>query len=213
MMISAKDLKAESEASLKGRGFPVNPQLPQIEELAELHIASSLDVRRRCLILASVCGRAYGAPYDLVVPWLDNHGLREFCTATEVKLIDEKKPSEAQKAPFRPQPEALWEFAWVLKMIPAVDHFKPCSDRLVHMFPKPGEDPTVFLTATEMQDAQALHREADHLYRIHWAVRDAALNGRKPPTGQDEYATLYRLQAINWTMRSDIPWDEVDVST
>ena len=212
-MITAKDLKAETEASLKKRGYPINPHLPQIEELADLRIASSLQVRRRCLILASVCGRAYGAKYDVVAPWIDNHGLREFCTEDEVELIDAKKPSEAQKAPFKRQPEALWEFAWVLKMIPEVDHFKPCSDNLVHMFPKPGDDPSPFLAATEIQDADALYREADRLYRIHWAVRDAALNGRKPPNGQGEYLTLYRCQAINWTMQSEIPWDEVDVST
>jgi hypothetical protein len=212
-MITATHLKTETEASLKKRGYPVNPHLPQIEELADLRIASSLDVRRRCLILASVCGRAYGAKYDLVVPWIDDHGLREFCTQDEVELIDEKNPSESQKAAFRPQPEALWEFAWVLKMIPEVDHFKPCSDKLVHMFPKPGEDPSGFLAATDMQDAVALYREADRLYRIHWAVRDASLNGRKAPNGQGEYVSLYRLQAINWTMQSGVPWDEVDVST
>ncbi|HEY2787523.1 MAG TPA: DUF4272 domain-containing protein [Fimbriiglobus sp.] len=212
-MINAKDLKTETEAFLKKRGYPVNPNLPKLEELADLRIASSLDVRRRCLILASVCGRAYGAKYELVVPWIDIHGLRGYCTQDEVELIDEKAPSESQKAPFRPQPEAMWEFAWVLKMIPAVDHFKSCSDKLVHMFPKPGDDPSAFLAATDMQDSEALYREADRLYRLHWAVRDAALNGRKPPNGQDEYVTLYRLQAINWATQCDVPWDEADVST
>jgi hypothetical protein len=212
-MITAKDLKAETEAQLKSRGYPVNPQLPQIEEFADLRVASSLDVRRRCLVLASVCGRAYGAPYGIVVPWIDNHGLRESCTEAELELIDAKTPSEALKAPFRPQPEALWEFAWALKMIPTVDHFTSCSDRLVHMFPKPGDDPSAFLANGDIQGADAIYREADRLYRIHWAVRDAALNRRKPPTGQAEYVTLYRLQAINWILQSDISWDEVDVST
>jgi hypothetical protein len=212
-MIAAKDLKAETEEFLEKRGYPINPYLPQIEELADLRIASSLDVRRRCLILASVCCRAYGGAYDLVVPWIDNYGLRDFCTEAEVELIEAANPSEAQRAPFYPQPEALWEFAWVLKMIPTADHFKPCSDKLVHMFPKPGEDPSRFLAATEIQNAEALYREADRLYRIHWAVRDAALNGRKTPNGQGEDVTLYRLQAINWTTQADVGWDEVDVST
>lgn len=212
-MISAKELKAETEAFLTSRGYLVNRHLPQIEDFAELRIASSLDARRRCLVLASVCARAYGAPYDLVVPWIDTYGLRGYCTDSETDLIDTKKPSEAQKAPFLPQPEALWEFAWVLRMIEAVDHFKPCSDNLVHMFPKPGEDPSAFLSATEIQDPEDLYREADRLYRIHWAVRDAALKGRKPPNGHDEYLTLYRLQAINWTIQSGVPWDDVDVST
>ena len=212
-MLTAKDLKAETEASLKKRGYPVNPHLPQIEELADLRIASSLDVRRRCLILASVCGRAYGAPYDLVVPWIDKHGLREFCTDAEGELIDTKTPSEKQKVLFRPQPEALWEFAWVLKMIATVDHFKPCSDKLVHIFPKPGEDPSQFLAETGMQDSEALFREADRLYRLHWAVRDAAMNARESPNGQGEYVTFYRLQAINWTMQSEVGWDEGDLST
>jgi len=212
-MITAKELKADTEALLKKRGYPINPTLPQIEELAELRFASSLDVRRRCLILASVCGRAYGAPHDRVAPWIDNHKLRSYCTNAEVELIDTKNPSDAQKAPFRPQPEALWEFAWVLKMIPEVDHFKPCSDNLVHMFPKPGEDPSEFLAASAIQDSVALYREADRLYRMHWAVRDAAINLRKTPNGQGDYLTLYRLKAINWTIQSDVGWDEVDLST
>jgi len=212
-MISAKELKTETEASLKKRGYPINPHLPQIEEFADLHIAASLEVRRRCLILASVCARAYGAPYNLVVPWIDNHRLKEYCTAAEAKLIDAKKPSESQKAPFRLQPEALWEFAWVLKMVAPIDHFKPCLDQLVHIFPKPGEDPAPFLESAEMQEPESLFREADRLYRIHWAVRDAALNERKSPNGQGEYVTLCRLQAINWTVLSDVAWDEVDVST
>src|SRR5262245_11571912 len=117
-MISAKDLKAATEALLKKRGYPVNPQLPQLDELANLHIASSIEVRRRGLVRASVCARAYGAKYDVVVPWIDNHGLKKFCTNAEAELIDTMTPSKAQTAPFRPQPESLWEFAWVLKMIP-----------------------------------------------------------------------------------------------
>jgi hypothetical protein len=60
-MITAKDLKTATEAFLKQPGYPINPHLPQIEELAELRIASSLTVRRRCLILASVCARAHSA--------------------------------------------------------------------------------------------------------------------------------------------------------
>lgn len=212
-MITAKERKAETEAFLQARGYPVNPFLPQREELSALRIASSLAVRRRCLILASVCGRAYGAPYELVQSWIQAHGLMPFCTKDELDLINERKPSDAQKAPFRLQPEALWEFAWVLRMIPTVDHFQPCSNRLVHMFPKPGEDPREFLAGTGMQNAEELHREADLLYRIHWAVSDAVLNGRKPPNGQSEYLTRYRFQAINWVIQSDVPWNEVDLST
>jgi hypothetical protein len=212
-MITATELKAETEAYLKARGYPVNPHLPRIEELSDLRVASSRSVRRRCVILASVCARAYGAAYEIVVPWIDHHGLRDACTESELELINTTKPSEAHRAPFLLQPEALWEFAWVSKLIPAVDHFAPCSANLVHMFPKPGEDPSRFLAATDIQSPESLYREADRLYRIHWAVRDAALARQNPPNGHAEYLTLYRLQAINWTIHSDVPWDQVDVST
>jgi hypothetical protein len=212
-MITAKQLKADTETFLRACGYPINPHLPPIEELAALHLASSLDVRRRCLILASTCARAYGAKYDRVVPWIDVHELRKWCTQDEVALIDERSPTEFQKSPFRWLPESLWEFAWVLKMIPEIDHFTPCSEQLVHMFPKPGEDPTAFLSARDIQDSELLYREADRIYRIHWAVRDASLKGRKSPTGQEACVTECRLRAINWVMQSDILWDEVDVST
>jgi len=41
-MITAKERKAETEAFLQARGYPVNPFLPQREELSALRIASSL---------------------------------------------------------------------------------------------------------------------------------------------------------------------------
>lgn len=212
-MITAKQLKTETEAILKARGYPINLHLPQIEELAELSIASSLDVRRRCLVLSAVCARAYGAPYELVAPWIEKYGLKEHSTAAEMRLLASRKPTEDEKAPFWPQPDALWEFAWILKMMPPVDHFRPCSNQLVHMFPKPGEDVASFLASAEIQEAESLFREADRVYRIHWAVREVALKGRTSPTGQSENVTRHRLQAINWTTRSGVDWDHVDVST
>jgi hypothetical protein len=212
-MITAQELKAETEALLAKRGYPINPHLPLIEEQSDLHIATPIEVRHRCLVLSGVCARAYGAPYELVSPWMDRHGLRAFCTASEAALIDAKQSPESQKAPFRAQVDALWEFAWVLAMMPIIDHFSECSEQLVHMFPKPGEDPTDFVSATQMRSREELFREADLLYRIDWGVRNASLRDEKPPTSLPEWVTLYRRQAIDWTIDSRTRWDRVDLST
>lgn len=212
-MIAAKDLKVETEGLLAARGFPINPHLPQIEELADLRPASPLQVRQRCLVLAGVCARAYGAPQPLVAKWIVSHGLRDACTSLEANFLDATAPTDGQRAHFQPQVESIWEFAWVLKIIPSIDHFQNCSENLVHLIPKPGDNPENFLASAEIRSHEELYREADRLFRIHWAVREASIRSRGAPNGLGAFVTEMRLQAINWTVRPEQTWDEVDVST
>ena len=57
--------------------------------------------------------------------------------------------------------------------------------------------------------------EADLIYRLHWAVRDADLNGRPIPPALNQNVVIERYYALNWLMvpREDpYPWDEVPTS-
>lgn len=212
-MIASKELKAKTEALLGTRGVPVNTTLPPIEEAGKLKFASSLDVRRRCMVLNGVCARAHGARQALVEDWISAQHLKDFCTKDELAVIRANTLTEEQRGQYQTQVEALWELAWVLRIIPAVDHFRDCSNEFIHMLPKVGQDVSGFLAAPDIQDHESLFREADLLYRLHWSVRDAQLKNQDPPNGLQPFVTLLRFQAINWVTRSDVPWDEVDVST
>lgn len=208
-MISAEQVKTQSEQYLERRGVAINPALPLIE-LPQAAMASGRDVRLRCLALSGVCAVAYGAPREAVRSWTTEHGIDGVLSDTERSFLQLPNTTETE---VRLQPEAIWELAWVAELIPAVDHFTGCSDELVHMVPKVGEDPSAFLADARIRDNAAIWSEADFLYRLHWAVRDASLQGRPTPTRLPEYVSRNRLRAINWVLGPSVGWDQVDVST
>ncbi|MEE7548895.1 DUF4272 domain-containing protein, partial [Xanthomonas sp. Kuri4-1] len=50
--------------------------------------------------------------------------------------------------------------------------------------------------------------------RLHWAVRQADMDGREPPAGLLPGVVLERHYALNWLFRfEDAAWDEVDTPT
>jgi hypothetical protein len=55
---------------------------------------------------------------------------------------------------------------------------------------------------------------SDLIYRLHWAVRDATLSGKKPP-GRLNPSVVYEWHyGVNWlTCYEDQEWDEVSTDT
>ena len=58
--------------------------------------------------------------------------------------------------------------------------------------------------------------EADLIYRLHWAVRHADLNGRPIPLPLNRDMVMERHHALNWLIvprEEPYPWDEIPTDT
>ena len=131
----------------------------------------------------------------------------------ENEFINQANPSKENTEQLQLGVEALWELAWVLGLIPKVNHSGLCGNNLVHLIPKPGEDPSEFLASDQMRSHNSIYEEADLLFRLHWASREASLTGQPEPTGVPEYVIDQRHKAINWVCNGEEHWDNIDTST
>ena len=56
--------------------------------------------------------------------------------------------------------------------------------------------------------------QADLIYRMHWALRQAQIEGEAPPAGMVWDVVFERHYALNWLIGyMDQPWDEVSTDT
>ena len=211
--MEASKIKEKTESLLIKDGVPVNKHLPVIEEISDLSFAPVANIRKRAVALSYVLARAFGAPNEMVLDSIKNNDLENIFSSKESEFISQLNPSKENKEQLQLGVEALWELAWVLGLIPKVNHSSLCGNNLVHLIPKPGEDPSEFLASDQMRSHESIYEEADLLFRVHWASREASLNGQPEPTGVPEYVIDQRHKAINWVCNGEEQWDEVDTST
>jgi hypothetical protein len=199
---------------LRSRGVPVNPHLPFTESLEELSVATPQQVAWRVCVLSGLVARACRAPRDLVVRYFESGGLFEHASESEAEVVRAESLTPEQTAQFQWQVEGLWELAWVLCLVARPDHFKTCGEELVTLVPKPGGAAVGdFVERAQMHPTDELLAEADMLYRLHWAVREASLRRQRIPTGLPYNVSDERLRAINWVLLSDVSWENTDTST
>lgn len=211
--MEALTLKIKTDGLLAQKGIPVNEYLPKIEEITELSFTPVENIRKRAVALSYVLARAFGAPFGLVHDSIKKYSLGNLFSPRELDFINQPNPPKEHSQQFQINVEALWELAWVLGLIPKVSHWGFCENNLVHLIPKPGDDPSEFLDSSQMRGQEAIYEETDLLFRIHWASRDAYLKGLPEPTGLPEYVIDQRHKAINWVSFGEGLWDEVDTST
>lgn len=66
-----------------------------------------------------------------------------------------------------------------------------------------------------LRRANDILNEADLIYRYHWAVRQAGIDGRDPPAGLNPGVVMERHHALNWLIGYDdgAEWDDVSTDT
>ena len=211
--MEALELKEKTESLLLKEGIPVNKHLPKIESISELSFAPAANIRQRAVALSYILARAFGAPIDMVQNSINEYHLENIFLPQELEFINQANPPKEDSEQYQLGVESLWELAWVLGLIPKVSHSSYCGNNLAHLVPKPGEDPSEFLASTQMRSHEEIYEEADLLYRVHWASREAYLTGSPEPTGVPEYVIEQRHKAINWVSYGEASWNEVDTST
>jgi hypothetical protein len=205
--------KETTESYLRSRGVPVNSRLPFTESPEELSVATPQQVARRACIISGLLSLAFGAPRHSVLRFFESGGLFEHATASELALVHATSLEQKQTERLKIQIEGPWELAWVLCLIPRSDHFQYCGQHLITLVPKLDEPVSGFVERAQMRPLDDLLAEADMLYRLHWAVREASLRQQSIPNCLRFYVTDERLRAINWVLFSDVSWEDTDTST
>lgn len=117
--IAPEQFKEHTERYLERHGIAVNRDLSPLEaELAA--IAKAKEIGLHCLALSGVCAVAYGLPRPATRSWFAEHGTDVALSEAEQSFLEQPDPRQRE---IRSQSEAISELAWVMDVIPHVDHF------------------------------------------------------------------------------------------
>lgn len=75
-------------------------------------------------------------------------------------------------------------------------------------------DIETFIKEAKLRPLNEILDPADLIYRYHWAVVDAIINGKAAPAGLDSGVVMERHYALNWLIGyMDQSWDNISTDT
>jgi hypothetical protein len=213
----AEQRRARQLERLQARGIRVSALLPPVPGEAEAVARDPREVAQRMLALFAVALRAEMLSADDGVLSLDEVVARMPAVAgalspRERAFFDDAQPEPQQLANFGWRYESLALLQWALGLTATL----PAADAICDV-PQAAQVALEFAEVAPVPALRPLPELLDawdeHL-RLHWAVRQAGMEGREPPAGLLPGVVLERHYALNWLFRfEDAAWDEVDTPT
>lgn len=206
--------KSRTETELTELGIPINRWLPLVESEDEVLIRDSKDVATRAAVLYAVAAIGHGGDREAIRRFLEVEGLWGAVTPNEKILFEGDDPPGQAIIDASWRAEALWALLWALGKVDTLDIPKgQCDAGHVHkVMPGKGEV-AAFINSATLRPKSEILDETDRIYRIHWAVRDAQINGKPIPAGLNSGVVVERHFALNWLTWYADEWDEVTTDT
>ncbi len=193
-------------------GVPVNIHLPCIASEAHITVRSVAEVADRLLALTIVAVKGEGIEQEHVLEFVEKRNVRPLLTPKELAFIDDPEPSEHDRIQFVWRYESAWVLLWSLNFMEGPLSFPSaiCDvPKLVEMV-RDTDD----LKINGLHSPNNILNEADLIYRYHWAVRQASLDGLSEPGGLMGSVVMERHHALNWLIGyGDQDWDDVSTDT
>jgi hypothetical protein len=206
--------KARSESILKAEKVPYIEHLPVIESETEANIQDENEVELRALCLVVVAVKGEGLEQEVINDLVSRYGLAKHLTPKEKAFINDPSPTQHDKIQFVWRYESAWVMLWALGFIEEL----PRPDQIADV-PKLAEivrsnTTESFQKKGKLRKPSELLDQADLIYRYHWAVTDARINGREPPAGLDGSVVYERHYSLNWLIGyMDEEWDDISTDT
>lgn len=206
--------KQRSERILRAEQVPLNTHLPVIETEAESKRRTKDEIAYRALSLLAVAVKGEGLEQKIVQRIVSDYALQGHFSPKESSFIQHAAPSRTELTQFSWRYEAAWVMLWALGFVERLGRPDAiCDVQFAVRCMKERSTPT-FLRDARLRPLSDFLDEADLIYRYHWAVVDARINGRPAPAGLNPGVTLERHYALNWLvgyMNQD--WDDVSTDT
>lgn len=210
----AAERKRRSIGILRSDSIPVNEYLPVIETTTEVRPRTKDEVVTRALALTIVAEKGATKDHELALRMLKDFNIANGLTPRERAFINNSKPSERDSIQFSWRYESFGVLLWSLGFLPRLD--KPTvpfeAPKLARILIDLGAQG--FRRKASLRPIAQILDEADLIYRYHWALTDARINGRPAP-GQLNGSVVYeRHYALNWLVRyMNQEWDNISTDT
>lgn len=210
----ATERKKQSEAILGKNNVPINTHLPVIEDSSSASVRDERQVAQRAMALLIVAVKAEGLEQEIVEKLVEQYDLTKVLTAKESQFIKESKPSEFDKTQFIWRYESAWTLLWTLGYVEDLSPPTGICDVPAAVTFLQTRTSEQFIRDSNLRSEKEILDQADLIYRYHWAIVDARVNGLKIPADINGSVVYERHYALNWLigyMNQD--WDNVTTDT
>jgi hypothetical protein len=208
--------KANTEALLEKEGIPFLPSLPCVESEAKTRLRSAEEVGIRIACLFGVVGSAFHVGDTRYKEYLRERDLWDHLTPEEISFLSTDAPERKSVIKFTWRCEALFLLMWAANLFDAIP--LPCQEtdtgQIVSRLPGVVQSPWPFIRGLRLRRKSDILDASDLMYRLHWATRQAGLDGKPAPCGLIDGVVYEWHHAINWITRyDDQGWDKVSTDT
>lgn len=210
----ARDRKERSEGVLRAEGVPLNEHLPAIESESEVQRRSVDEIAYCALALLVVAANGEGVGKPLVDRLVKDYGLEGRFTPKEKAFLQATSPSERDRVQFTWRYEAAWVLLWALGYVDKLEKPVGICDvpRAVQIVQR--RTAKQFVADAKLRSLSEILDQADRIYRYHWAIVEARVNGKAPPAELEPGVTLERHHALNWLVGyMGQEWDDIATDT
>ncbi|MBY0573847.1 MAG: DUF4272 domain-containing protein [Undibacterium sp.] len=205
--------KEASELILHKRGIRVNVQLHVIESDEEIKLRSAHELEQRLLVLWVIFHATPSWRKQLSYQYLEQHDLLSALSQEEADFFLDIDDDLTR---VRTSRYAFTFLAWCGGLLDELHlNQKPISlESTLHYFPSLQQAPKIADVINVRQKSQIMDW-SDLLYRLHWAVRHAALTNKPSPGNINAEMVKEWHRAVNWMCRYDDEddWDSVSTET
>jgi hypothetical protein len=210
----AKNRKSRSETILKKLNVPINIYLPYIEDENEALLRTKEEIANRALTLLIVALKAEGLEQDTLISLIKDYDLKKHLSPKESTFINEPNPSQFDKTQFIWRYEAAWTLLWALGYIPELSPPTETCDVPAAVSFMRDRTKVQFIQDAKLKSISDILNENDLIYRYHWAVVGAKMNGLNIPLEIDSSVVMERHYVLNWLIGyMNQEWDYVSTDT
>ncbi len=206
--------KSKSHLILKAENVPLLETLPEVETEVESLRRTEQEVVYRAIAITIVAVKGETADHSLAQKLTSEFGAHDFYSPKEREFIEDPTPTKQSRINFSWKYECAFVLLWALGFADSL--YRPdriCDVPWIANLLK-AEGTQGLLSKSNLRSQCELLDAADLIYRYHWAVRDATLNGRDAPSQLILGVVQERHHALNWLIGYyEAEWDDVPTDT
>ena len=213
--LTMNERKEATNKYLKKKRIPILKSLPFVDDYTVAQFRESKDVASKTVVLFGLLYVAHNekTPQE-IISYFKKYNLWDFVSPEEREYLEKSKRSNEENNQITWRIECINILLWSIGKFEKLDFPTAMCDFSEYKdLPNIKKDPTEWIEKARLRNTEEILNETDLIYRIHWAVRDASLNGKKIPGNINQDVVIERHFALNWLTMYQEEWDNITTDT
>lgn len=214
-LLTSQERKEYSIQFLQQQDVPILASLPLIEDHTTARFRTAEEVAAKAVVLYGlifVANREKSA--EEMITYIKQYHLWESVSPEERAYLEKPFRTDKDNNPFTWRIETLNVLLWALGNFETLPFpVATCDFRSYTNLPNLEADPAPWIQQAHLRNHEDILNQADLIYRIHWAARNAYLKNQPPPSGLNYPVVFERHFALNWLTIYADDWDDITTDT